>query len=523
MNYSVKTNLVDYFNNHSNMMVSDWLETQKDIISTNNLLENDFKDFAESIFAGIKSLYLWELLWSNTRAWMNFIPDTSYEKWINNFLDIVADKNINVNVLSFIFFALQKAILNNIKERWEMSSQMDIVVEFLDTIYINILKIFNIKFSSLLNEYKNAIDSSSIVCKINLENKITYINDKFVNISWFGKEDLIGKDYIEFIMNSNKNLNIENIGKEINENWIWTGELTLKNIENKDYWLLVSIIPILNDKNTTSEFISIWMDITKQKILEIEVQKHIENEMKDKEKVIKELQEISKSKDEFLNIASHELRTPMTVIKWYVSMILSGDAGDIPDNIEFFLAEILKSSERLINLINDMLDIAKLESGKVEFTKDFFEINDVFNEVNKQFTDILTHKKQTLEINIADSIYIKNDRHKFKQIFINLISNAIKFTPEWWKITVNAIKNENNLSVDIVDTGVGIPEHYLDKIFEKFVQVKSSLVRDTGWTGLWLSIVKKYLENMEGEISVKSEEWLWSTFTVVINISEKED
>lgn len=522
MNYSVKTNLVDYFNNHSNIIVSDWIETQKDIISQYNLSEKDFKDFAESIFSWVKSLYLSQILWNSTRAWMNFVPDSSYEQGINSFLDVVADKNINVNILSFIFFALQKSIINDIKERWDMSSQIDLVIELLDNIYINILKIFNIKFSSLLNEYKNAIDSSSIVCKVNLENKITYINDKFINISWYAKEELLNKDYIEFIMSSNKSLDVEEIGNDIENHGIWTGELTLKNKENKDYWLVVSIIPILNDKNTITEFISIWVDITRQKILEIEVQKHIENEMIAKEKVIRELQEISKSKDEFLNIASHELRTPMTVIKWYVSMILSGDAWDIPENIEFFLSEILRSSERLINLINDMLDIAKLESWKVEFTREFFEVNVIFDEIRKQFSENITDKKQNFIVNIPDSLFIKNDRNKFKQIFVNVISNALKFTPEWWTVTVNTNKEWDKLIIDVVDTWIWIPENYLDKIFDKFVQVKSSLVRDTWGTWLGLSIVKKYLEKMWWDISVKSEEWFGSTFTVVFDLSEKE-
>lgn len=219
---------------------------------------------------------------------------------------------------------------------------------------------------------------------------------------------------------------------------------------------------------------------------------------------------------EYISIVWHELRTPLTSIRWYISMILEWDMWEITDDARKALNHCYDSSVRLIKLTNNILALSKIESWKMEYYYSNINIvellksvyNDVFLEVEHKWIElnieIDKHLKE-LDINI--------DIDKIKQIFINLISNAAKFTDVWWSITIKASKEKKHVLFEIIDTWIGIPEKKLKNIFNKFTQVESSLQRqNTTWLWLWLALCKSFLKDFGSEINVKSKVWEWSNF-----------
>jgi PAS domain S-box-containing protein len=221
---------------------------------------------------------------------------------------------------------------------------------------------------------------------------------------------------------------------------------------------------------------------------------------------IRKEKEIDKMKSEFISIVSHELRTPLTSIKNAVSIILGGTAGEVTQNQERFLSMALRNIDRLAGIINDLLDLSKLEAGKVEMRFQEVDLSEPLDAVISSLR-LQAEKKSiiiTKEIPVGlPKVY--GDKDKIEQIFINLINNAIKFTPEKGHIHVSArLANGDFIEVCVEDTGIGIPDEKLDKVFDRFHQISESLTRETGGTGLGLPIVKGLVEGHKGSIRVES-------------------
>jgi PAS domain S-box-containing protein/diguanylate cyclase (GGDEF)-like protein len=218
--------------------------------------------------------------------------------------------------------------------------------------------------------------------------------------------------------------------------------------------------------------------------------------------------EIDRMKSEFISIVSHELRTPLTSIKNAVSIILGGKAGEITKNQERFLSMVNRNIDRLTDIINNLLDLSKLEAGKVELRFQEVDLNDPLDMVISSLTPQAEKKSITITKGIpVDLPKVYGDRDRIEQIFINLINNAIKFAPEGGHVHVSAKNHELDgdfIEVCVEDTGIGIPVEELDMVFDKFYQISGALTRKTGGTGLGLSIVKELVEGHKGSIRVES-------------------
>lgn len=223
-----------------------------------------------------------------------------------------------------------------------------------------------------------------------------------------------------------------------------------------------------------------------------------------------------KKNNEYISIIGHELRTPLTSIRWYISMILEWDMWEISDDARKALNHCYDSSVRLIKLVNDVLTISKIESWKMEYFYSKINIKDLIKSVYNDIFIEAEEKKVNIEIQIENSIKEKNifyDEDRLKQVFINLISNALKFTDVWWKVIIKASKNKENVLFEIIDNWIWIPENKIWKIFEKFSQVDCSLQRNNYcWLWIWLALVKNILKDFGSEIKVKSEFKKWSNF-----------
>lgn len=232
---------------------------------------------------------------------------------------------------------------------------------------------------------------------------------------------------------------------------------------------------------------------------------------------------MSKSKnDEFISIVWHELRSPLTSIRWYISMILEWDMWEISPEARKSLNHCYDSSVRLITLVNDVLALSKIESWKMEYYMKDICITDLLKIVyNDVFLEVES-KSVSLEIEIDKTLKEKQiniDADKIRQVFINMINNAVKFTDVGWKIIIKATKVKNKVKFEIIDNGIWIPKEKINKIFEKFSQIESSLQRNnTSWLGIWLALCKNFIKDFGSEIKVKSELWKWSTFSFELNL-----
>jgi len=248
------------------------------------------------------------------------------------------------------------------------------------------------------------------------------------------------------------------------------------------------------------------------------------------EKANLELRRLDAMKSEFVSVASHELRTPLAAIKNAVQLVLSGKTGEISETQAKFLSMAERNINRLTNILNDLLSLSRIESGKMEMNFKELDLREVIEFVTHSLKLQANSKSITLHSEIPEEIpKVYGDREKVEQILTNLIGNAIKFTPDGGEILITAkpFQDEGKryrkmVSISVKDNGIGIPKEHLNKIFDKFHQVEGSLHRSTGGTGLGLAITKGLVEAHQGRIWVESELGKGSTFTFTLPLSEGE-
>jgi PAS domain S-box-containing protein len=225
----------------------------------------------------------------------------------------------------------------------------------------------------------------------------------------------------------------------------------------------------------------------------------------------------NRSKGEFLATISHELRTPLNSIIGFSDMMLGGTTGNLNEKQTKYIYNISNSGQHLLSLINDILDLSKVEAGKMELNLEYFSISNTIKQVMNITEPLALKKNIDIDVNIEPEIdSIKADMTKFSQILYNLISNAIKFTPDKGHIEVTAKRIGNIIEISVKDSGIGIAMNDLNKLFQPFKQLNPYMTRQYGGTGLGLALVKKYVEMHGGKIWVTSEVGKGSKFTFTI-------
>ena len=248
-----------------------------------------------------------------------------------------------------------------------------------------------------------------------------------------------------------------------------------------------------------------------------DLEKKVEERTRELTLALEEVKRISKRKTEFVSSVSHELRTPLTSIKGYASILLTEKLGPLPEEIKQRLSKINHHSDELAQLINDLLDISRLESGKVTMKHELQGLKNIIAEVSDLLSIQLKEKQIELNLDIpanANTVFI--DQGQIKRVFINIISNAIKFTPLKGKISVESHKVDKTVQVDVLDTGCGIPREAQEAIFEEFYRVDNSINQEVKGSGLGLTLVKHIIEAHGGKIWVKSKLGEGSTFSFTL-------
>lgn len=255
----------------------------------------------------------------------------------------------------------------------------------------------------------------------------------------------------------------------------------------------------------------------------ITLKEEVERATEKLKKANQRLRELDKQKDEFVSVASHELRTPMTAIRGYLWLALNKNADKLDPTVKHQLEISYQSTLRLINLVNDMLTISRLERSKIEIRTEEMDVFAVCMAVYEELKIQADEKNLTFEINHDSKPYtIHGDKDKLRDVFQNLVGNALKFTKEGY-VKIKLHRTEKNIQVSVEDTGPGIQKEDMDKLFGKFAKIEFAYKNkdNVQGTGLGLYITKKIVSLHGGDISVQSEVGKKTTFTVTLPIEEK--
>jgi PAS domain S-box-containing protein len=406
-----------------------------------------------------------------------------------------------------------------------------------------------------LKKLSQAVEQSSVLTFItDLSGAIEYANPKTSELTGYSKEELIGQNPRIFKSGAQSADAYKILWQTISSGNQWKGELQSKKKNGEYYWAMASISPIFNSLGEISNYLGMQEDITERKrdeteILnlnaslenkieirtnelrkineslyqEIEVRKIVEFELR---KARKEADDANQAKSEFLSRMSHELRTPMNSILGFAQLM---EMGDLPLIYKKGVNHILKSGKHLLDLINEVLDISRIEAGQLSLSLEPIHLQPVILEILDIVQPHADKRNLTLELidSPANQLFVRSDNQRLKQVLLNLLNNAIKYNSIGGSVIVNTEIRKTNDSefsvvrISISDTGIGIkPEDY-SKLFNPFERIGAEKTETEG-TGLGLMVVKKLMEAMGGNIGVDSISGKGTTFWIELRQVESQ-
>jgi len=362
-----------------------------------------------------------------------------------------------------------------------------------------------------LKQQKFVLDSHSIVAITDVKGNITFVNDKFVEISGYTREELIGKNHRLLNSGLHGREFWHNMYKTVSSGKVWSNEVCNIAKNGRFYWVDTTIVAFMDENEKPKSYIAIRTDITDKKASE---SKLIEaNEL---------ALESVKAKSEFLASMSHEIRTPMNGIIGMIGLLMNTKLN----KSQMHKASLIQTSAKLLlNLINDILDFSKVEAGKMDLEYINFNLRNELGNFVESIAFKAEEKGVELILDTTEVEYtmINADQGRIRQILSNIVGNSIKFTSSGYILIKVALKVEDGenarLLIEVSDSGIGIPEDKIDILFKSFSQVDASTTRKYGGTGLGLAIVKKLCELMDGTVKVKSEYGHGSTFSMDLSVN----
>jgi PAS domain S-box-containing protein len=483
--------------------------------------ENIFQNYnGETVFGNYA--YIPELDWCLVAE----ISKKDVFSWADRLLGLVLLGGIVIMILFFIVsFSLSKMILNPLslllrnvylfgsgnfsartpiktKDEIEfLSNTFNSIAEKLETYSTGIEEQVDIQTKVIKKQKKEAEklaierkkfylavkNSSDHIVILDPELKVIYANEAAQNITGYEEKEILGKKISDLWESQIPERDFSDLWDTIKREKKPQKREILNMRKNGSFYIAhTRITPIVSeDIKEVLFFVMLEEDITKRK-------------------------EVDRMKNNFIDIASHELKTPMTLIRGYASIILEEFSSTLPETTKKHVHQILINVERLISLVSDMLDISRIESGKMESLEKKQEMNivDSLNEVQKSFSQSFATKGIKFIVKCSKKINptVFYSEEGMRIIFTNLIGNSIKFVPENKGIITVKIteKDENSLLVMLSDNGIGIQKEYHEKVFQKFGVANAPLNHGTGGTGLGLSIVKMIVEKNGGKIWVES-------------------
>lgn len=390
-----------------------------------------------------------------------------------------------------------------------------------------------------VRKLSRAVDQIPLTVVItNLEGNIEYANPYTFLTTGYTQEDLLGKNPKVLKSGETSIGEYQHLWDNITRGKEWKGIFHNKRKDGTLYWEQATIGPILNEEGEITHYIAIKEDITERKRIQDELKDlnlHLEEKIKTRTLDLEnanislinandEAQKANKAKIDFLSKMSHELRTPMNSILGFGQLL---EMSELTTVQEKGVQHILESGKHLLNLINEVLDISRIESGRISIEVESIEVHDIINEIKDSLLFSANQKGIMInsELNYTIPIYIKADKQRLKQVLINLVNNAIKYNHEGGEVNIMVdIKpiSEDGYTpvrISVSDNGWGIEEKDLERIFIPFERVGAEKSKVEG-TGLGLAVVKQLVDIMGGKVGVKSEPGKGSTFWIELQQSE---
>ncbi len=361
------------------------------------------------------------------------------------------------------------------------------------------------KSEEQIRKLSRAVEQSpSSIIITNIWGDIEYVNPYFSELTGYSFEEVVSKNPRLLKSGYTSSEEYRNLWTSITSGKKWRGEFHNKKKNGELYWEEASISPIVDSKGKITHFLAIKVDITERKKIESEL-------IRAKEKA----EESDKLKSEFLAQMSHEIRSPINIILSYNSFLKEELKGKLDTFLESSFASIDSAGKRLLRTIDLILNMAALQSGYFDLKPININIVNIIKTLINEFEVAAKSKKLSINFKINTSnTTILTDDYLITEIFQNLIGNAIKYTSKGY-IEINTYENDDNkLCVDVIDTGIGISEEYLPKLFKPFTQEESGYSRSYEGNGLGLALVKNYIDLIGADIKVKSKKNFGSVFTV---------
>jgi PAS domain S-box-containing protein len=365
--------------------------------------------------------------------------------------------------------------------------------------------------------FRQVADSAPVLIWISdKEKKLIYVNQPWLDFTGRSSRQELGRGWLDDIHSDDVDRCKDIYYKSFDLRKPFTMEYRLKRRDGQYRWVVNSGRPRYSSEGSFLGYVGSCIDIDKlksatkrKKDLEVVNAKLREHK--------KKLEALSNAKDEFISIASHQLRTPATGVKQYIGMLLEGFAGEVAEDQQTLLKVAYESNERQLNIINDLLRVAQIDGGKITLHTEKTDMVSLIKAVVEEQASKANDKSQKIEIQSSKrSIYLDVDLARLRMVFENLIDNAIKYSPDNTQINVRLEDNEFSVSIAVEDQGVGIAKSELSALFQKFSRVNNRDMAHVDGTGLGLYWAKKIIALHSGRLSVKSIPGKGSTFTVVL-------
>ena len=327
-------------------------------------------------------------------------------------------------------------------------------------------------------------------------------------------KDIIGKHFSIFYSDQDnadkkpeRELEIaKKVGRVEDEDWRYRKD-------GSKFWANVVITALYDEQNNLQGFAKVTRNLTERKVNEDSLRSA--NSLLQEQQ--KELQRLNESKDEFISLASHQLRTPATAIKQLLGLMLEGFEGELPQNIRSLLEKTYESNERQISIVNSLLKVAQVDSGKVVLRKKSLDLNEIVRSLIKQYTGIIKLKEQVISVNLqAEPLFGYIDEQYYRMALENILDNASKYTENGGSITISSKMVGEYAVISIADSGVGISPENISSLFGKFNRIPNDLTYKVAGSGLGLYWAEKIIDLHQGAIEVDSELKKGTTFSVSV-------
>lgn len=389
-------------------------------------------------------------------------------------------------------------------------------------------------------KYRELVElANSIILRWDSNGIVTFMNEFGLKFFGYSSEEILGRSVTETIVPSTESggRDLHHLMAEITANPIAFEQNINENVRSNGerVWIAWNNKVVLNDKGEMVEILSIGTDITERKRAEDEIHQlheELRNHAAELERRVKErtaelavardrAEESDRLKSAFLATMSHELRTPLNSIIGFTGIILQGLAGPLNEEQRKQLEMVKSSARHLLALINEVLDISKIEAGQLEVSLEPFNLHESIEKVASIVKPFAEKKGLAMIVEITPEINtFISDQQRVEQILINLLNNAIKFT-EYGEIKLHAEIELDKLRISVIDSGIGIKTEDMPKLFQPFRQINTGLARNHEGTGLGLAICRRLANLLGGEIEIESVWGKGSTFTVVLPIKGK--